>query len=109
MATKKTPRRTNRRKYLITGQDVMRITGIKWSYIQFCIWRTGFRWDVTGKVKKGVARKGKLMPVKGKRFSPSAVWDVNDFLTYDPKKFRKLATRNAWTRLHYDLNDFGDD
>jgi hypothetical protein len=101
-------RKTNRRKYLILGADVRRITGIKWTYIQYCIWRSGFRWDRTGKKKLGKVKKGKLMPVKGRRFSQKAVWDVNDFLNYDAKKFRKLATQNAWTRLHYDLNDFDD-
>jgi hypothetical protein len=99
-------RKTNRRKFLILGRDVMRLTGIKWTYIQYCIWRSGFRWDQTGKKKVGKVRKGKLMPVSGKRFSPEAIWDVNDFLNYDPKKFRKLATQNAWTRLRHYVEDF---
>jgi hypothetical protein len=100
--------RSNRRKYLILGRDVRRITGLKWTTIQWWIWRSGFKWDKTGKVKKGIVRKGRLMPKKGKRYSQEAIWDVNDFLRYHPTVFRKLATQNAWTRLHYDLNDFED-
>ena len=99
-------RKINRRKYLILGRDVMKITGIKWTYIQYCIWRSSFRWDKTGKKKIGKAVKGRLMPVHGKRYSPQAIWDVNDFLAYDPKKFKKLGTQNAWTRLRHDLNEF---
>lgn len=99
-------RKTNRRRYLLLGSDVVRITGIKWTYIQYCIWRSSFRWDRTGKKKVGKAKKGVMKPVKGKRFSPAAVWDVNDFLNYNPTKFRKLGTQNAWSRLRFDLNDF---
>lgn len=99
----------NRRRYLIQGADVMRITGLKWATIQWWIWRSSFKWDKTGKVKIGKVLKGRLVPVRGRRYSPSAIWDVNDFLNYHPVLFRKLATQNAWTRLHYDLNDFNDD
>lgn len=105
---RKTTNRRNRRKYLILGSDVRRITGLKWATIQWWIWRSSYRWDKTGKIRKGTVRKGRLMPVKGKRYSPQAVWDVNDFLHYNPTVFRKLASQNAWTRLHYDLNDFDD-
>lgn len=99
-------RKTSRRKYLISGADVARVTKLKWSTIQWWIWRSSFRWDKTGKVKKGKVKKGRLMPVAGKRFSRSAVWDVNDFLNYNPEVFRRLGTQNAWSRLRYDLNDF---
>jgi hypothetical protein len=106
MATK-----TNRRKYMILGKDIQRITGLKWTTIQWWIWRSSFKWDRggTGKVKIGVRRKGRLIPIRGRRYSPMAVWDVNDFLNYHAQVFKKLASHNAWTRLHYDLNDFGDD
>lgn len=96
---------TNRRKYLIQGADITRITKLKWSTIAWWIWRSRFKWDKTGKIKRGKA-KHPLTPVKGRRYSAEAVWDVNDFLNYQPTVFRKLATQNAWTRLHYDLNDF---
>jgi len=99
-------RKTNRRKYLIQGSDVKRITGLKWTTIQYIIWRSRFRWNSPGgKVKVGKA-KSPLMPVKGRRYSVKAVWDVNDLIQHDPVRFRKLGTQNAWTRLHYDLNDF---
>jgi hypothetical protein len=101
-------RKTQNRRYLILGKDVMRITGLKWTYIQYCIWRTGFRWDKTGKIKLGARRKGRMAPVRGKRYSPEAVWDVNAFLNYDSKKFRKLAMQNAWTRLRHNINEFDD-
>lgn len=86
-----------------------RVTKLKWSTIQWWIWRSGFKWDKTGKVKKGRAVKGKLMPVKGKRFSSTAVWDVNSFLNYHPEVFRRLGTQNAWSRLRFDLNEFDTD
>jgi hypothetical protein len=100
-------RKTNRKRYLILGADVKRITGLKWSTICWHVWHSRFVWDETGKVK---IRKNKnaLAPVKGRRYSAKAVWDVNAFLQYNPTVFRKLGTQNAWTRLHFDLNDFED-
>lgn len=87
---------------------MIKITGRKQTYLNFTIWRSRFRWDRPGgKVKLGKA-KHPLTPVKGGRYSLKAVWDVNDLMQFDPKLFRKLGLKNAWTRLHYDLNDFGD-
>lgn len=101
-------RKTNRRRYLIQGSDVRRITGLKWTTIQYIIWRSRFRWNSPGgKVKLGKA-KHPLKPVQGRPYSIKAVWDVNVLLAHDPRQFRKLGTQNAWTRLHYDLNDFDD-
>jgi hypothetical protein len=100
-------RKTNRRKYLILGADVARLAKLKWSTYCWWVWRSRFVWDATGKVKLRRS-KHQLTPVKGKRYSVEAVWDVNDFLQYNPEIFRRLGTQNAWTRLHYDLNDFDD-
>lgn len=100
-------RKTNRRKYLILGADIARITKLKWSTIAWWIWRSSFKWDKTGKVKKGRA-KSKLMPVKGRRYSVKAIWDVNAFLNYEPDVFKKLASQNAWTRLRHGLDEFED-
>ena len=102
--TKKTK---NRRKYLIQGRDIMRITGLGWSSIQWHVWHSRFRWDKTGKIKKGKSKTA-LVPVKGKRYSQVAVWDVNDLLNYNPQLFRKLGLSSAWSRLRYDLNEFDD-
>jgi hypothetical protein len=104
MAQNRQPRRPN----FILAKDVQRITKLPWSTIQWWIWRSSFKWDKTGKQKLGRTRQGRLDPVMGKRFSPRAVWDVNDFLNFHPKVFERLAQRRAWSRLHYDLNDFAE-